>query len=340
VEHQPEEPGQAPSQTDDAIAAGEAPLSLAPGAPLHAADALRLQRTAGNRALGRLLQRRTATPERSNATRTFTYELKLYTVDEASYAEAEAIAKSLNAFSSSVFDEQTQSDFTVRFRVAVYAPPEPDILERAFGVQLRYRTGRRQVRRKRYREAAERWWLRFLREPDNTGNLYLGEGPPSEETKAFIRERGSGREKGRHEEIVEETKDLFKEARRTGAPGGVKAAEDHWRKEHYDLAREDPEGTVKKRLEAPNPSSRGTTFAGMVVQMRPRPGSETAHRHSARLHEMMHLLGFSSDYEGARPSLMSYDWVNAHESEVVMPYPDDVEQLVYGDNPPATTSVD
>jgi hypothetical protein len=97
---------------------------------------------------------------------------------------------------------------------------------------------------------------------------------------------------------------------------------------------------VKKRLEEPLEASRGTTFAGMVVQMRPRPGSETSHRHSARLHEMMHLLGFSGDYEGARPSLMSYEWVNAHESEVVMPYPDDVEQLVYGDNPPATASVD
>ena len=228
----------------------------------------------------------------------------------------------------------------MRFRVAVYAPPEPDILERAFGVELRYRTGRKRVRRKRYREAAERWWLRFLREPDNTGNLYLGEGPPSEETKAFIRERGSGREKGRRAEIDAELDARLTEARRTGAPGGVEAAKDHWRKEMHDLAREDPEGTVAKRLEEPNPDSRGTTFAGMVVQMRPRPRSETAHRHSARLHEMMHLLGFSSDYEGARPSLMSYPWVNAHESEVVMPYPDDVEQLVYGDNPPASASVD
>jgi hypothetical protein len=223
VEHQPEEPGQAPSQTDDAVAVGEAPLSLAPGAPLRAADVLRLQRTAGNRAVAGLLpragariQRRTTTPERSNATRTFTYALKLYTVDEASYAEAEAIAQSLNAFSSSVFDEQTQSDFTVRFRVAVYAPPEPDILERVFGIELRYKTGRKRVRRKRYREAAERWWLRFLREPDNTGNLYLGEGPPSEETKAFIRERGSGTEKGRLAEIKAE----FKARSGPRGPGG------------------------------------------------------------------------------------------------------------------------
>ena len=130
-----------------------------------------------------MIQRRTAKPVRSDKTQTFTYSLKLYTVDADSFRQAQEVADRLNAFAGTVFDFQTQQDYTVRFHVGVYAPPEPDILERAFGIDLHYKAGRRKLRPQRYREAAERWWLRFLRDPENTGNLFLGDHAPSEETR-------------------------------------------------------------------------------------------------------------------------------------------------------------
>ena len=347
MEHQLEEPGQAPSQTGDAVAAGEAPLSLVPGTPLRAADVLRLQRAAGNRAVARLLpragaariQRRTAVPERSDKTRTFTYSLKLYTIDAESFEQAKEAADRLNAFTGTVFDEQTQSDFTVRFHVGVYAPPEPDILERAFGLDLHYRTGRRRLRPDLYREAAQRWWLRFLKEEGNTGNLYLGDRPPSEETKDFIREQAAGAAQDAREPIVAEFRRRLDEAKRKGSASAIEDARQYYRKEIGKLTEADPEGVVQDRLDTPHPMSRGTTFAHSVVQMH-APRGPAEYRQNVRMHELMHLLGLSVDHRDLRQSLMSYPYVNAHKTELVMPQQQDLEQLVYADNPPATASVD
>jgi hypothetical protein len=219
VKEHSEAPREATSQSDAPVTASAGALGPT------AAAVLRLQHAAGNRAVARIMiQRRTAKPERSDKTQTFTYSLKLYTVDVDSVRQAQEVADRLNAFTGTVFDFQTQQDYTVRFHVGVYAPPEPDILERAFGIDLHYKAGRRKLRPQRYREAAERWWLGFLRDPEDTGNLFLGERPPSKETKAYIRETAGDAGAADRQAVVLEGRERLKAARQRGSTSAIEAA--------------------------------------------------------------------------------------------------------------------
>lgn len=242
-------------------------LSLSPGVRLSAADVLRLQRTAGNRAVARLvgaprrIQRRTAEPERSDKTRTFTYSLKLYTVDAESYHEAQEVAATFNAFAPTVFDEQTQADYTVRFRINVIAPPSAERVEQEFGIKLHYSGGRERVRRKRYREAVERWWLESLKQPGNTANLYLGNNPPSKETKEFILEMARAADRTDRHQVKIEYQARRDQALQQNSPSAVSAAENWWRGKMDELTKNDPVKKVKARLNAPLDRSLGTTFS-------------------------------------------------------------------------------
>jgi hypothetical protein len=329
VKEHSEEPREAVSQGDAAVAASPGGL---------VGEVLRLQHAAGNRAVARLMiQRRTDTPERSDKTQTFTYSLKLYTVDEESFAQAQDLAERLNAFSGNAFDFQTQRNYTVLFKVGVFAPPEPDILERAFHVDLHYKTGRRRLRRKKYREAAERWWLWYLREEGNTGNLFLGDQAPSEATKDYIRERAGATGSAEEQAISAEFKRRLDAAQ--GSEGAREDARDYYRKEMHKLRKNDPEKTARRALDAPKEGQRGVTLAHSVVRMRGTSGTPE-YKTSIRLHEIMHLFGLVFDYEEVHESVMSYPYLQANQDEVVMPKPMDLEQLVDPDNPPSTKSVD
>jgi len=319
-------------------------LSLPPGVPLSAADMVRLQRTAGNRAVSRLLgpprsiQRRTAEPERSDKNKTFTYSMKLYTVDDESYQEAREVAAIFDAFTPTVFDVQTQADYTVRFRINVLEPPTAERVEREFGIELHYGAGRHRVRRKRYREAVERWWLESLRAPGNYGNLYLGNNPPSEETKKFILEMARGQRVQKGQAIKEEFEARLAAARQQNSPSAVDDAKDYWRDAMHDLDKNDPVKKTKARFDAPPGQSKGTTFFQVVTQMRGPRGAQ--YSRNVRVHETMHLFGLNADYTDPRPSVMSYPYLSAHKEKRVMPHADDIEQLVYVDNPPSMTSAD
>lgn len=321
-----------------------ASLSLSPGVPLSAADVLRLQRAAGNRAVARLvgaprrIQRRTELPERSDKTKTFTYSLKLYTVDDESYQEAQEVAATFNAFTPTVFDEQTQADYTVRFRINVIAPPSAERVEREFGIKLHYSAGRERIRRKRYREAVERWWLESLKQPGNTANLYLGNNPPSKETKEFLLEMARAASRTDKHQVKIEYQARLDQALQQNSPSAVRAAEDWWHSEMNELAKNDPVKKVKARLDAPLERSRGTTFSHVVTLMRAPRGAQ--YSLNVRVHEMMHLFGLIADYEDVRPSVMSYPYLSAHQDKRVMPNADDIEQLVNVDNPPSMTSAD
>ena len=249
------------------------------------------------------------------------------------------MADRLNAFAGTVFDFQTQQDYTVRFHVGVYAPPEPDILERAFGIDLHYKAGRRKLRPQRYREAAERWWLRFLRDPENTGNLFLGDHAPSEETKAYIRETAGDADAADRQAVVLEGRDRLKAARQQGSASAIEAAVTWYHNEMDKLDKHGPEKRVRAALDTPKEGQRGVTLSHAVVRMRPGGGSPQ-YKASIRLHEFMHLLGLNIDYTEFRQSVMSYPYLQANESEVVMPQPMDLEQLVDVDNPPSMKSID
>ena len=54
----------------------------------------------------------------------------------------------------------------------------------------------------------------------------------------------------------------------------------------------------------------------------------------------MHLLGLTAHHKDMRPSVMSYSYVGQDKTRSAMPHADDIEQLVYADNPPSMTSVD
>lgn len=286
------------------------------------------------------IQRRTAEPTRSDKTRTFTYPLKVYTIDEDTYAEAEAVANRLNNFLGKVFDDQTQTDYTVRFAVAVFAPPEPDILEKAFGINLHYRVGRKHVKKRAYRAAAQRWWVQLLRRKGSTGNLYLGTNMPAEVTKEYLRDEARVSEAAQRQALMAELR-----RKRAAKPQNAEAARNWYRKESAKLEKEGPVQAIQGRLDEPFAleGSRGTTFAGSVTQMRPSAGApgSAAYQQNVRLHEFMHLLGLGVDFETLKKSIMSYPNLNELKSkdEILMPEPMDLE-LLYQSNPPSTTSVD
>lgn len=317
-------------------------VSLPSGAPLTTRDALLLQRAIGNRAVSQLvgprrrIQRRTAEPERSDKTRTFTYSLELYTVDDESYQEAKAVAATLSAFAPKVTDFMTQQPYTVRFKISVHAPPKPEALEAAFGIDLHYRGGRKRLRPARARAAAERWWVDKMRQPGNTGNLYLGNHPPSKEAKAFITDVAKGTGTSAEQAILQETKSRFDQAK---SPADRQAASDYYHQELHALHENPPEEAAQAGLDEPHPGSKGTTFSGVVTQIR-APGGPQQYQHNIRVHEIMHLLGLNVDHHDNRPSVMSYPHVGRNKTKRLLPSADDITQLVEVDNPPSMNSVD
>jgi hypothetical protein len=324
-----EESRESPSPIDPAVTAMPGSLSLA------AREVLSLQRSAGNRAVSRLLQRRTAEPTRSDKTQTFTYSLKLYTVDDDSYQEAKEVAATLNAFTSRVTDFMTQRVYTVRFKLSVHPPPKPDVLEAAFGEELHYRVGRKRLRPRRAREAAERWWLGVMRKPGDTGNLYLGNHPPSEETKAYLDEVAKGMGTSSEAALWANTEMQLRAAKTDADKEAIKAQH---RKDLHALRENPPEEAIAATLDNPDPQSRGTTFAGRVLQMRAPRGAQFSL--NVRVHEVMHLLGFSTDHTDERVSVMSYPYMTRNRDKSVMPSAADIKQLVEADNPPSLNSID
>ncbi len=277
-------------------------------------------------------------PERSDSSKTFTYSMKLYTVDDKSYQEALEVAAICNAFTPTIFDVQTQADYTVRFRIDVVKPPTAETIEREFGIDLHYGAGRHRVKRKRYREAVERWWLESLRAPGNYGNLYLGNNHPSEETKEFILGMARRQRVEKEQAIKAEFNSRLAAVRQQNSSSTVEGAKDYWRDAMHDLDKNDPVKKTKARFDAPPGQSKGTTFFQVVTQMRGPKGAQ--YSRNVRLHETMHLFGLNADHDDPRPSVMSYPYLSHHKEQRVMPDPDDIEQLVYVDNPPSMTSAD
>ena len=347
-EHSTEGP-EASASSDAGAASKPDLLRLSPSGTLRPADVLKLQRRAGNRAVCRLIDARRPTPGggrarlqrrargiRSNRTRTFTYELKLYTVDAESYALAKEAGDTLNTVTHTVWDNQAQADFTVRFAVKVFAPPAPEVLERDLGVELHYRAGRKRLRPHRYQEAAQRWWLETLRQPGDTGNLFLGHNPPSEDTKQFLRELAANAAGSSKAVIEVEFKRRFDAAT---TPAAKEAARDYYREEMHKLATNDPAKLVQQRFDHPVTGSRGTTFANVVVVLSGRGGT-AEYKQSTRIHELMHLLGLGFDHQEYEPSVMSYSYLQHNPDKVVTPLPGDIDALVYDYNEPDSRSID
>lgn len=349
-----EEPCDASPQKDITVAVGSQVQGGLP-ARLRPTDVLALQRTAGNGAVarlvgatgsgrrrrGRLLQRRAAHPVRSDTTRTITFPLKVYTIDAESFAQAQTVADTLNAFSGAVFDQLTQSDYKIVFSVAVYAPPEPDILERAFGDKLHYSVGAKRLRKRRYRDAAQRWWVQILRQEGNTGVLYLGDNPPTEVTKAYLLELAAAYENKRMGEIRKQLgtrKDAARQQYSGSALASALDAAENWaRGQSTALAYEMKERRTRltRRLNDPEAfaGSRGTTFDATVIQMR-GPGGTEAYKHNVRLHELMHALGLDFEMFDRRESVMSYPYVSEHRWKDTLLSPDvDALYMRYYDAP-------
>jgi hypothetical protein len=174
-----------------------------------------------------------------------------------------------------------------------------------------------------------------MRKPGNTGNLYLGNHPASEETKAFITGVAKGRGTSAEQALFKETEARLDQATTEAQKEAVR--ESH-RKELHELKKNPPEEVAAAALDEPAPGSKGTTFAGMVLQMRAPLGAQYAL--NVRVHEVMHLLGVSVDHRDLRTSVMSYPYMARHRGESVMPSRADIQQLVDADNPPSLNSID
>ncbi|MBL9135471.1 MAG: hypothetical protein JNK85_06365 [Verrucomicrobiales bacterium] len=218
--------------------------------------------------------------------RTVTFEAKVYTVDAQSFAEASETAATLNQFSKT-FD-QDGVEYRVQFAIAVYAPPEADILEAKQGTRLHWRTGRQGVRREKYRNAAQRWWISFLHR-EASSNIYLGENSPSAELKKTVLKRGQSI--GLSKQDLQAVRDRLN-----------------------GISKQHATSILETEMSAPanQKVSRGTTYLDLVVQMRPmKSGTSEATRHNIRLHEYLHLLGLPDVETGE--SLMNYDFVDRED---------------------------
>ena len=78
--------------------------------------------------------------------------------------------------------------------------------------------------------------------------------------------------------------------------------------------------------------SRGTTYLGLAVQMRPmKSGLSEAGKHNVRLHEFFHLFGLD-DFDQGR-SIMNYDFILAENkrggrTQKVKPQNEDIKSLI------------
>jgi RHS repeat-associated protein len=71
--------------------------------------------------------------------RTVTFEAKVYTIDEQSFAEASEVAGTLNRFSRTIVPDAVE--YQVKFNVDVVAPPEPKFLESKLDTSLHWKVG-------------------------------------------------------------------------------------------------------------------------------------------------------------------------------------------------------
>ncbi|MCK6499884.1 MAG: RHS repeat-associated core domain-containing protein, partial [Nitrospira sp.] len=238
--------------------------------------------------------------------RTVTFEAKVYTIDQQSFEEASDTAATLNQFSKT-FD-QDGVEYRVQFAIAVYAPPEPDILEAKQGTRLHWKTGRQRVRREKYRNAAQRWWISFLQR-EAASNLYLGENTPAADLKKAVLKHGQSI--GLSRKDLQSVRDRLNGISKQHATSLFEA----------DMAA--PANEVV---------SRGTTYLEMVVQMRPmKSGTSEANKHNIRLHEFLHLLGLADAETG--DSVMNYDFVGREgkrgaSARKLGPQDQDIENLI------------
>jgi RHS repeat-associated protein len=238
--------------------------------------------------------------------RTVTFEAKVYTIDEQSFAEASEVAATLNHFSKT-FD-QGGVEYRVLFAIAVLAPPEPDILEAKLGTRLHWRAGRQNVKREKYRNAAQRWWISLLKS-EAASNIYLGENTPIADMKKAI--LGRGQSMGLSQEDLRAVRDRLNGGSKQHAPTGIE---------------------VDVPAPATEKVSRGTTYLDMAIQMRPmKGGTPEATKHNIRLHEFLHLLGLADADTGE--SLMNYDFVGREDkrggrARKLGPQDQDIEDLL------------
>jgi len=291
-----------------------------------------------SRAPSTQLQRRTAAPIRSDTTQTFTYPLDVYTVDAQSLAEAQAVRDTLNAFQGTILDYDTMQQYTVRFHVRVFPPPDPDVLEKEMGIRLHYRVGKKRLKNRAYQRAAQRHWVKVLSQPGNRQNLYLGQNRPVAETKQYIEDSAAGSRTQLESDTIRQYRQDIQQAEKAGLTDEAERLRTEYHQKLAELRA--GETSVQARLDDPEgiQGSLGSSFPGGVIQMRKpvgSPGTE-AYQHNVRLHEFMHLLGRSKDPKTLEQTVMSYPFLNKRKAtdEVLTPQPADVEGLVRQDNPP------
>ena len=238
--------------------------------------------------------------------RTVTFVAKIYTIDEESFNEAYDVAETLKHFTGSI--TQNGIKYAVKFQIAVFAPPEADILESKLGVNLRYKRGRQRVKKGKYKEAAQQWWIPFLKQ-DESSNIYLGETAPSAELKKSILDYG--RSLKLKQEDLKVIQDRLNNVDKSHASIG-------------DPSMVAPNNTIEV--------SRGTTYLGLAVQMRPmKSGLSEAGKYNLRLHEFFHLFGLDDVDQGR--SIMNYDFIlaenkRAGRTQKVKPQNEDIKSLI------------
>jgi hypothetical protein len=215
---------------------------------------------------------------------------------------------------------------------------------------LRYKYGKRNIKWERYKEAAQKWWLLFLEMENNEANVYLGENSPTKEMKAFLINYA--------EEKIDEAKAYNLAAFRKSKRANNIADAEKYRDEYLRILKNKPEWMkgLKKRFDSPSGAghsefsldaitkdeetssattkvseSRGTTFWGIVIQMRNFHGSSSEeYRHNVRLHEFLHLFylpDFEEDDVGHVDSIMIYPFINRNKNKKLSPQPFDIEHL-------------
>ena len=238
--------------------------------------------------------------------RTVTFEAKIYTIDAQSFAEASEVADTLNQFTKT-FD-QNGVEYRAGFAIAVIAPPEAEVLESRQGINLHRRVGRKSVKREKYKNAAQRWWISLLG-TEKASNIYLGENTPIAELKKTVLEYG--RTMGLSKADLRAVRDRLNNINRNHAPTGIEG--------------DAPAPEVEK-------VSRGTTYLDIAVQMRAmKSGTPEATKHNIRLHEFLHLLGLADADTGN--SLMDYDVIGREDRKgskagKLRPQDKDVENLL------------
>lgn len=280
--------------------------------------------------------------------KTITYSLKIYTISSETFEEATEVASTLNAFEGNMINDKGES-YKVQFDIAVFAPPEADVLEEQFGMKLRFKYGKKSIREHKYQDAAQKWWLLYLKKSDNEGNLYLGENSPIKDVKDFVIDSFK-------QEILRHKNSITKSIRTATRSGNEEKAEEY-RNKYRKFLKDEPNYLeyYRKRLNAglsiglPSESSageqfdssedtansaslttevsRGTTYINTIIEMRRFRGGSDVEKHNVRLHEFFHLLGLPEFNEEYVESIMNYQFVKKNSNKKLTPQPFDISVL-------------